>query len=192
MTGKWEMPITEAQKKDDIRKKHSAFFAAVRARGILNHMLDGPAKAFESNNPGFRARWEYCPASAVWNSQEKRMVGDTTFIVAREGMGYHVVDASELGEQSQSGQTSGPIKVGDLILLGAPDYIIQAQEEEDARAAYEDFKLPVQSYRDYIRGIKARLPDGTVKETEPVGDVKITQEVLSAPRGGMDHEVTEE
>ena len=33
-------------------RKKSEFFAAVRARGVLNTMLDGPALAFEKSNPG--------------------------------------------------------------------------------------------------------------------------------------------
>lgn len=176
----WTVPTTKSEPVDT--KKHAQFFAAVRARGILNSMLDGPALAYEKQNPGFRARWEYNPPG-----------GDKMMIVAREGIGFHIVDAKELGEKTESEQKYGPIKVGDLILMAAPEHIVAAIEMEDARAAYEDFKLPVQAYKDHIRGIKAKLHDGTLKETEPTGDVRLHQEVVTAgPGAGLDHEVERE
>lgn len=179
MADDWKVPAKPEPTADDTRKR-AQFFAAVRARGILNSMLDGPARLYEEANPGFRARWEYNPPS-----------GDKMMIVAREGIGFHIVDAKELGSKTESEQKEGPIKVGDLILMAAPEHVVAAIEMEDARAAYEDFKLPVQSYKDHIRGIKAKLHDGTIKETEPTGDVRLHQEVASAGPGiGMDHETT--
>lgn len=185
----WTLPTQAPVKPPEVdeatarlKKKHANFFAAVRARGILNHMLDGPAKAFDDSNPGFKARWEYCPAS-----------GDKTFIVAREGLGFHVVDAKELGDKTESEQKEGPIKVGDLILMAAPDYIVAAIEMEDARAAYEDFKLPQESYRQHINNIGAKLSDGSRKTLEATGEVRIHQEEVSAPPGsGLDHELATE
>ena len=79
-------------------KQHSAFFAAVRKRGVLNAMLDGPIQRYESAHPGMQARWEYCPAS-----------GDKTFIIAREGLGFKIVDASELGEGTDAGALSSTL-----------------------------------------------------------------------------------
>lgn len=170
--------------KDEAGKKHSTFMAAVRARGILNRMLDGPVQAFERGNPGWRARWEYCPPS-----------GDKTFVVAREGMGFRIVDARELGEEfmTPSGQREGQVKIGDLILMAGPEDLVNEIEEEDARMAYEDFKLPEEAYRQHIRGIKAKLRDGSEKETEAVGEIRQTQEVISPPTGslGMGHEAAE-
>lgn len=164
-------------KVDETVKKHSKFFAAVRARGILNHMLDGPQMTYDRINPGWRSRWEYCPAN-----------GDKTFIVAREGLGFHIVDAKELGEKTESEQKEGPIKVGDLILMAAPDYVVAAIEMEDARAAFEDFKLPEESYRQHIKSIKAKLHDGSYKELEPTGEIRTHQEEVSAPPGsGLGH-----
>lgn len=158
-------------------KKHSEFFAAVRKRGVLNAMLDGPALAYEKEHPGMRARWEYCPPG-----------GDKTFIVAREGLGFVVVDASELGETTESEQKSGPIKVGDMILMAAPAHVVQAIEMEDARTAYEDWRTPQSTYEESIRGLKVRLKDGSEKETKPVGDIRVTTEIIGAPPGtGMDH-----
>jgi hypothetical protein len=174
-----------------LKKEHSEFFAAVRARGILNHMLDGPVKKFEEAHPGMKARWEYFPSSIPRTIEHSTAdYGEATFVVAREGLGFHVVDASELGESSDSEQKKGPVRVGDLILMAAPTEIVLAIEESDARAAMEDFKLPVEGYRDYLRGIKAKLPDGSEQRAEPVGDVKTHQEVLSAAPGlvGDQHE----
>ena len=160
-------------------KRRSDFFASVRKRGVLNAMLDGPAKSFEEKNPGWRARWEYCPPS-----------GDKTFIIAREGLGFHIVDASELGETTASGQKDGQIRVGDLILMAAEDFVVEAIEMDDAKAAYGDWKVPEAAYKEQIRGIKPILRDGTEKETVPVGEVRVTQEDIRAPRGvGMDHEL---
>lgn len=148
-------------------KEHSAFFAAVRKRGVLNAMLDNPIAAYEGNNPGMKARWEYAPAN-----------GDKTFIVAREGLGFKLVDASELGQATDSGQTEGHVKVGDMILMAAPDYIVQAIEMEDAKMAYEDWRTPKSTYEESIRGLKVQLKDGSVKQTEPVGDIRVHHEVV--------------
>lgn len=166
---------------DESGKKHSNFFAAVRARGILNTMLDEPVRKFEASNPGWRARWEYCPPS-----------GDKTLIVAREGMGFRIVDAKELGEATPSGQKEGPIRVGDLILMAAESHIVAAIEMDDAKAAFEDYKLPEESYREHIRGIKARLRDGTEKPTQPVGGVRTAQEEIRPPREFKDYELETE
>jgi hypothetical protein len=168
---------TERHTTDASGRARSNFFVAVRARGILNTMLDGPAKAFDQKNPGWRARWEYCPPN-----------GDKTLIVAREGMGFRVVEVEELGEATASGQKTGPIKVGDLILMAGPADLVEAIEEEDAKVAYEDFKLPEEAYREHIRGIKARLRDGTEQPTKPIGDIRVRQEDIAAPPGtGLDH-----
>lgn len=159
-------------------KQHSAFFAAVRKRGVLNTMLDEPAKNFERNNPGFRTRWEYCPVN-----------GDKTFIIAREGLGFKIVDASELGEKTASGQTTGPVRVGDLILMAAPDHIVNAIELQDAQMAYDDWKVPQATYEESIRGIKTRLRDGSVQVTEPVGNIRVTQEVAQVNPSSLEGEL---
>lgn len=165
--------------------KHKAnFFAAVRARGVLNTMLDGPAKKFEENNPGWRARWEYAPSS-----------GDKTFIVAREAMGFHIVDAKELGETTTSEQKEGPVRCGDLILMAAPADLVNELDLDDAHRAYEDFKLPESSYREYVKGIKVRTRGGEEAGPEPVGSIKVTSETVGVKepqhdldKGGGDSE----
>lgn len=161
MTGPTNQPL--------VPKKSSAFFAAVRARGVLNAMLDGPALAFEENNPGWKARWEYAPKD------------DTTFIVAREAMGFRIVDASELGELTESEQKQGPIRRGDLILMAGPEDIVAAIAEDDAKRAAEDFKLPLTSYKEHLKGIRVTTKSGDVAGPEPVGDVKVTQETVGVP-----------
>jgi len=157
-------------------KKKAEFFAAVRARGVLNTMLDAPALAFEQKNPGWRARWEWAPSN-----------GDNTFVVAREALGFRVVDAAEIGEKTASEQRTGPIRRGDLILMAAPAHIMDAIEEEDARRAYEDWKLPETSYREHIRTIKARLRDGSEKGVTPVGQITRHEEIVGVP-GSTQHE----
>lgn len=149
-------------------KEHSAFFAAVRKRGVLNAMLDKPTEDFERNNPGFRARWEYCPPN-----------GDKTLIVAREGLGFKIADANQLGPRTASEQAEGPVRVGDLILMYAPNHIVEAIEMEDARTAYEDFRTPKATYEEHLKGIKVRLKDGSQKGTEAVGDIKVHHETVS-------------
>jgi hypothetical protein len=158
---------TGVQAPDIGDKKKAEFFAAVRARGVLNTMLDGPALAFEANNPGWRTRWEYAPPN-----------GDPTFVVAREAMGFRTVDAAEIGEKTASEQKSGVVRRGDLILLAAPEHIVNAIEMEDARVAYEDWKLPETSYREHLKSIRARLRDGTEKGATPIGSIKQHEEVV--------------
>jgi hypothetical protein len=155
-------------------KEKSVFFAAVRKRGVLNAMLEGPALKFEAEHPDMRARWEYCPPG-----------GDKTWIVAREGMGFKIVDASELGEATPSGQTEGPVRVGDMILMAAPSHIVEAIDLEDARVAYEDHRTPKATYEESIRGLRVKLKDGTEKAAEPVGDIRVHQEVIQTiPEAG--------
>lgn len=160
-------------------KRQAKFFAAVRARGVLNHMLDGPVERYEKANPGMRARWEYCDPK-----------GDTTQIVYREGMGFKLVQMDELGELQPSEKTEGNIKVGDLILMAAPEYIVDAIEMADAKAAWDDWKLPETSYKENLSGIRVKTRSGEVIGPEAVGDLKTHQEVLTAtPSAGTDHEV---
>lgn len=150
-------------------KKYSKFFAAVRARGILNAMLDGPVKAFEEANEGFRCRWEYAPPS-----------GDNTLIVAREGMGFRIVDASELGDLTDSQQKDGPVRCGDLVLMAAPEEIVNMVEYEDAKAAFEDFKLPETTYRKHLETIQVRTKSGELVSPAPTGRIRMTTEAVGA------------
>lgn len=160
------MPETQEQA-PPTEKQKSDFFAAVRKRGVLNAMLEGPPREFERLHPTLRCKWEYGPPG-----------GDNTLVVAREGMGFRLVQAEELGGTTESGQTTGPIRVGDLILMCAPSHIVEAIELEDARLAYEDWRAPKAAFEDSIRGLKVRLKDGSEQEIKPVGDVKVHQEVI--------------
>ena|SRR6267143_797242 len=156
-------PKTEAPKGKD-----SEFFAAVRARGILNAMLDGPALRFEKNNKGFRCRWEYGPPN-----------GDKTLVVAREAMGFRIVQAEELGTDfTASEQSSGPVRRGDLVLMCAPEEIVNEIEYDDAKRAYEDWKLPETSYKDHLRSIKVRTRDGATIGTQSRGGMERKEEVI--------------
>lgn len=144
----------------------AAFFAAVRKRGVLNSMLDEPVRVYEKLHPDERCRWEFAPAN-----------GDTTLVVAREALGFHVVDASEIADQmTESFAKSGPVRRGDLVLMAAPVYIVEMIEEEDAKAAAEDLKLPERTYRDSLEGNKVRTKSGTEDYAKPVGNIKQTTE----------------
>ena len=109
-----EQISTDARVVRGIGKTKAEFFAAVRNRGVLNAMLDGPAIAFEEAKPGLKCRWEFAPKT-----------GDNTMVVAREALGFRVVDASEVGPLTDSQQKKGPVQRGDLILMCAPEEIMK-------------------------------------------------------------------
>lgn len=147
-------------------KTSADFFASVRQRGVLNSILDEPVKVFESLNPDMRARWEYFPPN-----------GDTTLVVAREALGYHVVDAAEIAdEMGQTFAKSGPIRRGDLVMMAAPKEVVDADEAQDARAAAEDLKLPERTYRDSLEANKVTLSTGEQDHARPIGNIRTTVE----------------
>lgn len=154
-------------------KPSADFFISVRKRGILNTMLEGPALKFQELNPGWATRWEWYPAN-----------GDTTLVTAREASGYRVVDAEELGETASNfAQKTGPIRVGDLVLMAAPQEIHDSSLAADALAAEEDLKMPETAFRQNLESNKARSQQfGTEEVAKPVGKVTHTVEVVR-PKG---------
>lgn len=149
-------------------ESRAEFFAAVRQRGVLNSILDGPAKLYEKTHPGKRTRWEYAPPS-----------GDNTFIVAREALGFKIVDASELSDyMSESFEKSGPLRRGDLVLMAADKEIVDMLDEDDARAAAEDLKLPERTFREALESLKVRTMSGSEDYAKPVGNIKRSVEEL--------------
>lgn len=147
-------------------KAQAGFFASVRTRGVLNSILDEPVKIFERLNPDLRARWEFYPPN-----------GDNTLVVAREALGYHVVDASEIAdEMGESFAKSGPVRRGDLILMAAPKEVVEEEEAQDALAAAEDLKLPERTYRDALESTRVKTKSGTEDMARPVGSVRTTFE----------------
>lgn len=147
-------------------KAKADFFIAVRERGVLNSILDGPARLYERLNPGERVRWEFFPSN-----------GDTTLVVAREALGYHVVDAAEIAdEMGPSFSRSGPIRRGDLVMMSAPVEIVEAEEAQDAKAAAEDLKLPERTYRDSLESYRVLTKSGTEDYARPIGNVRSTEE----------------
>ena len=177
-SGPSEDEAKEVQTVRGLDKVKSSFFAAVRGRGLLNTMLDGPALAFEQANPGMKARWEYNPPN-----------GDNTMVVAREALGFELVDASQLGEfVTKSAQKSGPVRRGDLVLMYGSKELVDMIAAEDAKAAWEDWKLPETTYREHVRSLKVKLSDGTIVEGVPVGKVKRTfeeMEMIADPSQGL-------
>jgi len=137
-------------------RKLSPFFGAVRDRGLLNSMLDGPSKAYEAKFPGKRCHWEYWPLN-----------GDNTMVVAREAMGYELVDANDIAATASS-TPHGVVRRGDLVLMAVDVEIADAVREQDERAAKADRDLPVTTYEESLRANKVRLSSGDVDYAKPV------------------------
>lgn len=150
-------------------KVQSEFFVAVRKRGMLNAMLDVVQEMFERNHPELATKWIYAPPN------------DNTFVVAREGMGYRLVDASEVKEElTESEAKSGPVRRGDLVLMSCDKEIADEEARQDAQAARDDSKLADTAYREHLKSIGVRLRDGTLYSPQAAGrGVTVGQEVLS-------------
>lgn len=168
------MTPTESAPGQAPAKRSAEFFAAVRARGLLNAMLDGPALAYERANPGWRARWEYFPAGPG---------ADNTMVVYREGVGFKLVDAAELGEKTASEQADGLVRRGDLVLMAGPEDLVNELELEDAKRAYDDYKLPEAAYREHVESIRVKRKDGTEEKGRPFGSITRTTETLGPTQG---------
>jgi len=139
------------------------FFVAVRKRGMVNAMLDGPKEQYERENPGWSCRWTYAPIS-----------GDLGMVTHYESVGYHTVNYEDLPSNG-SGKT-GPVRVGDLVLQAAPTVIHEALHDEDARRASEDLNLPATTYRENLEAHKVRRRDGVMDHARPIGTIRQTQQ----------------
>ena len=163
-------PEAEKAKDKTIRgltKKQSEFFAAVRNRGMLNAMLDGPATQYETAHPGMKCRWEYWPPN-----------GDNTRVVAREAQGFRLVDAADMGAKEPSAQKAGVVRRGDVVLMTGPEALVALIAQEDAEAAQEDWKLPETTYREHIADLKVQLKDGSIIPTPAEGKIRRTEEIV--------------
>lgn len=143
-------------------KGQSDFFVAVRERGTLNTLMSAPAAEFERRNPGMGTKWEYAPLN-----------GDNLMVTQREIQGWRVVQSKEVTDNSEA---VGQVRRGDMILMAAPKDLINDLALSDALAAHEAAKLPETEYKDYVRGIRVKLKDGTVQEGRPVGSIRVTEE----------------
>jgi len=151
-------------------KKISPFFGAVRDRGLLNSMLDGPSKAYEAKFPDRRCHWEYWPAN-----------GDNTMVVARESMGYALVDASDIADTTSS-TSHGIVRRGDLVLMSCTVELADAVKKQDDDAAKADRDLPVTTYAESLKANKVRLSSGDTDYARPVVQpVKTTVEQVGIP-----------
>jgi hypothetical protein len=157
-------------------KRKGDFFTGVRERGLLNTMLDEPAQKFEALHPELKAKWEHSPAS-----------GDTSMVVYREAQGFRLVDAGELGPVTESGQKSGPVRRGDLVLMAAPREVYEAILAADAEAADLDYRTPELTYKEHMRGLQVRLNSGEIRRGKGFGEIRRTMEETSIP-----HEVAAE
>jgi hypothetical protein len=150
-------------------KKHIDFFVATRERGLLNSMLETTAKKFEETHQGRKTRWEYAPP------------GDNSLVVAREALGFRVVDASEVGNLTANQQKEGIVRHGDLILMEGPAELVEEMLKFDGRAADSEAQLSDQSYRDNIKSISVTDKSGVEHEGNAVGSMRKTTEVIGAP-----------
>lgn len=156
---------------DPSGRSKADFFVAVRSRGMLNAMLEGPAQRFKNMNPGQAVRYEYWPAN-----------GDLTLVTAREAFGWRVVDAAELDDGLQEhAQKEGPVRIGDLVLMTAPQDIADAQDEADARAADEDVKLPERAYRESLEENRVQTSSGVEDWAKPTGTITRKRETVAIP-----------
>jgi hypothetical protein len=167
----------EEQKVRGTDRVHSEFFASVRRRGILNAMLDTPAKQFEAANPDQLTRWEYAP-------QERP---DINLVVAREAMGFRKVRMSEL--PGDSALEDGPVRCGDMVLMTGPRELTELLDAEDAKAARDDWLLPKTAYQEALeQEVGVQLKDGSYQTGKPVVEkFRMTQETFSSPL--PEHEV---
>lgn len=154
-------------------KNLSPFFTAVRERGLMNSILDTLSSRYEASHPDMSTHWEYCPTT-----------GDRSMVTAREAMGYHIVDASEISGLTASEAKTGPLRRGDLILMAAPKDLVNQLRAMDADAASQDSKMSELTYREHLRGLSVTTKDGSVIETRAIGTVKRTTEPLLPSRGG--------
>lgn len=155
-------------------KIKSDFFGAVRTRGMMNAVLETPEKIYKAKHPDEEVRWEYAPAN-----------GDVTMIVARESMGFRIVDAGEV-MQTKSDAKSGPIRRGDLIMMAGPSELAAAIRQQDAIAAKEDLRAPQDAFYEAAQGNKVMTREGSAGVAEPTGRIKVTEEVrqaFSTPQG---------
>ncbi len=143
-------------------QKPSPFYAAVRARGMLNAMLDGPALEYERLHPDERVRWEYSPKD-----------GDNTLVVAREGQGFHVVKREDMidpeREPTEHQSITGEVRVADLVLMSGPKDLVNLLDMEDAKAAFDDSQLPETVYREYIESLSVKTKSGNVVRGKSIG-----------------------
>lgn len=169
---------------DQLGPDKAQFFLAVRRRGQLNAMLDGPALQYERLHPDRLTRWEYAPQD-----------GDNSMVIAKEAMGFSLVDASELYDPEDesrpaSAPTKGPVRCGDMVLMSGPRELVEFIHMEDARAAYEDWKLPETLYNESLAArTTVRSPSGQELHAVPFGKVTQQLEHLQGPVREPDREI---
>lgn len=149
-------------------KLQADFFTTVRERGLINAMMQRPAYQYMADNPDDATRWEFSPTN-----------GDQSLVQAREAMGWRVVDASEL-PQTASSQKSGPVRVGDAILMAGPKELDEMTRAADAQLAEDDVRMPERAFYDNLENTKVRRKDGAVDQAKPTGGTRITHEFVTA------------
>lgn len=148
----------------------------LRHRGRVNPMFDDVSMAFERKNPHLGVKWEYAPPDSQ----------DQFDVQTAEMAGYRTVMVSEIpeGVPTPHTQSSGPVRVADLILMAAPKELHEAYLAEDAKNAREASSLPKQE-----ASFKGTLQSkGTTKEGKgsAYGGIKGSTEVVSVDLGAGD------
>jgi hypothetical protein len=137
-----------------------ALVTRLRHRGEVTALLDGTARAFAEKHPELGVKWVWAPSDRA-----------NADVVAAKAYGYREVMVSELppGVGTPHSLESGPVRVGDLILMAAPREVHEAIMEEDARVAAEEANLPVQEYLEYLKSIRPAgvpgRPTGGIKQS---------------------------
>lgn len=152
-------------------KRRSSFFVAVRERGLLNASLDELAKAYEEDHPGEKAKWEF---------YKPEMSGGTDMALNREALGYHFVDAVEIGNsQSAVAPKEGLVRRGDLVLMAAPNHIHNTLLLEDAKAALDDVKAPERAYKENLEAkTMVKTSAGETVHSNAFGSITKKEEVV--------------
>ena len=138
---------------------------------MLNAGLEAFENAYKEGHPGMMTRWErYSPGKD----------NGTDDVVFREGQGWQLVDASEVGLNTPSAAKAGVLRRGDLVLMAIDSKIGQQQLDQDSIAAQLDQKAPQAAFNDSLERNKVRLSDGTEDHARGVGKIKV-QEQFVAP-----------
>jgi hypothetical protein len=153
-------------------------FAAVRARGVLNAGMDMLAQEYEDAHKDMKTRWEYYAPTKD---------GGTDMVTMREGMGWKVIDWSEVPNRTASTTSTGPVRRGDLVLMCAPAYLVKEELEQDAEAARVELKSSETAFKTNLEGKKVTLSSGERDGAVGVGSIKTrVEEVI--PRQTSDTE----
>jgi hypothetical protein len=151
-------------------KKIADHFATVRERGMLNAGMEAFEAAYLENHPNEMLRWErYTPGKD----------NGTDDVVFREGQGWHLVNAADVGLNTASSAKTGVLRRGDLVLMAIDKKVGESLLAQDAVAASVDAQSPKKAFNDALDARKVRLSDGTEDQARGVGKVTVSEQFVS-------------